>query len=331
MRTFVPTALVAGALSIAAVLPGNSSRAADASTQKASVTLTYRTATVDGLNVFYREAGDPKKPTILLLHGFPTSSHMFRDLIPALADRYHVVAPDLPGFGFSDAPDRAGFKYSFDRLADVIAGFTDGLGLKRYALYVFDYGAPIGLRLAMRNPERVTALISQNGNMYLEGLSEGWNPMQAYWKDPSAENRAALRAFLKPETTQWQYTHGVPNPERLSPDAWTFDNALLARPGNDEIQLDLFGDYQSNVALYPQFQSYLRTKRPPFLAVWGKNDPFFLPAGAEAFKRDQPEAEVHLLDAGHFALESQGPEIAAIIRDFLARKLPKQAASHQPS
>jgi len=291
------------------------------------MTLAYRTAPVDGLKVFYREAGDPNAPTVLLLHGFPTSSHMFRDLIPALADRYHVVAPDLPGFGFTDAPDRARFRYSFDHLAEVIERFAEVLSLSRYALYVFDYGAPIGFRLAVRHPERITALISQNGNAYLEGLSEGWNPIQAYWKDASPQNRAALRAFLKPEATQWQYTHGVPNPERLAPDAWTLDAALLARPGNDEIQLDLFGDYQSNVALYPKFQEYIRTRRPPLLAVWGKNDPFFLSAGAEAFKRDNPDAEIHLLDAGHFALESQGPEIAAIIGDFLARKLLKQARS----
>jgi pimeloyl-ACP methyl ester carboxylesterase len=292
-------------------------------TKEISMTTTYRTALVDGLKVFYREAGDPQAPTVLLLHGFPTSSHMYQDLIPALADRYHVVAPDLPGFGFTEAPDRAGFKYSFDHLAEVTERFTEVLGLSRYALYVFDYGAPVGFRLAVHHPERITALISQNGNAYVEGLSDGWNPIQAYWKEPSPENRAALRAFLEPETTQWQYTHGVPNPERLSPDSWTLDSALLARPGNDEIQLDLFGDYQSNVALYPKFQEYMRTRRPPLLAVWGKNDPFFLPAGAEAFKRDNPDAEIHLVDAGHFALETQGPEIAAIIRDFLARKLPQ--------
>jgi pimeloyl-ACP methyl ester carboxylesterase len=281
-------------------------------------TTTYRTVSVDGLKVFYREAGDPKAPVVLLLHGFPTSSHMYRELIPTLADRYHVVAPDLPGFGFTEAPDRTTFKYSFDHLAEVMERFTDALGLSRYALYVFDYGAPV-FRLAVRHPERVAALISQNGNAYEEGLSEGWNPIQAYWRDPSPKNRSALRAFLTPETTQWQYTHGAADPERLSPDAWTLDSALLARPGNDEIQLDLFGDYKSNVALYPKFQEYFRTKRPPFLAVWGKNDPFFLPAGAEAFRRDNPQAEIHLLDAGHFALESRGPEIAAIIRDFLAR------------
>jgi pimeloyl-ACP methyl ester carboxylesterase len=289
---------------------------------------TYRTASVDGLMVFYREAGDPQAPAVLLLHGFPASSHMYRDLIPALADRYHVVAPDLPGFGFTEAPNRSDFKYSFDHLAEVTERFTEVLGLHHYALYVFDYGAPVGFRLAIHHPERITALISQNGNAYVEGLSEGWNPIQTYWKDPSSENRAALRAFLKPESTQWQYTHGVAHLERLSPEAWTLDSALLARPGNDEIQLDLFGDYQSNVALYPKFQAYIRTHRPPLLAVWGKNDPFFLPVGAEAFKRDNPDAEIHLLDAGHFALESQGPEIASIIRDFLSRKLPKQPTPH---
>ena len=287
------------------------------------MTSTYHTVSVDGLKIFHREAGDPKAPAVLLLHGFPTSSHMYRALIPALADRYHVVAPDLPGFGYSDAPDRSSFKYSFDHLAELVDRFTEVLGLTRYALYIFDYGAPVGFRLAIRHPERITAVISQNGNAYLEGLSEGWNPIQAYWKDPSPENRSALRAFLQPATTQWQYTHGVPNPDRLSPDAWTLDSALLARPGNDEIQLDLFGDYQSNVALYPKFQEYIRTRRPPLLAVWGRHDPFFLPAGAEAFRRDAPDAEIHLLDAGHFALESLGPEIAAIIREFLARKLPQ--------
>ena len=281
--------------------------------------ISYRTVAVDGLKVFFREAGDPRASAVLLLHGFPTSSHMYRELIPVLADRYHVVAPDLPGFGFTEAPDRERFKYSFDHLAEVMDRFTEVIGLRRYALYVFDYGAPVGFRLAVRHPERVAALISQNGNAYEEGLSENWNPIQAYWKDPSPQNREALRAFLTPETTEWQYTHGAADPERLSPDSWTLNSALLARPGNDEIQLDLFGDYQSNIALYPKFQEYFRNSRPPLLAVWGKNDPFFLPAGAEAFRRDNPRAEIHLLDAGHFALESRGPEIAVIIRNFLAR------------
>jgi pimeloyl-ACP methyl ester carboxylesterase len=279
----------------------------------------YRTATVDGNKIFYREAGDSNAPSLLLLHGFPTSSHMFRDLIPLLADQYYVVAPDLLGFGFSDAPDRTQFRYTFDSLTKMVDGFTEAIGLKRYAIYVFDYGAPIGFRLAVTHPERITTIISQNGNAYVEGLSEGWNPIQAYWKDPSPENRAALRGFLKPESTQWQYTHGVPNPERLSPDAWTIDSALLARPGNDEIQLDLIYDYRSNVAAYPKWQAYLREKRPPLLAVWGKNDPFFLPPGAEAFGRDQPDAEIHFVDAGHFALETKVDEIAKRIIDFMGQ------------
>lgn len=289
------------------------------------MTIRYRNIDVGGVRIFYREAGQPNAPVLLLLHGFPTSSHMYRELIPALADRYRAIAPDLPGFGFSDAPDRSTFKYSFDHLADVIDRFTEAVGLHRYALYVFDYGAPIGFRLAVRHPDRITVVISQNGNAYLEGLSDGWNPIQTYWKDPSPKNRMALREFLTPEATRWQYTHGVQTLERLSPDTWTHDAALLARPGNEEIQLDLFGDYQSNVALYAKFQEYFRTLRPPFLAVWGKNDPYFLPAGAEAFRRDNPDAEVHLLDTGHFALETHGTEIATIIRDFLSRKLQKQA------
>jgi pimeloyl-ACP methyl ester carboxylesterase len=272
--------------------------------------------------VFYRQAGDPASPAVLLLHGFPTSSHMFRDLIPALAGGYRVVAPDLPGFGFTDAPDHTRFTYSFDRLADVIEGFTEAIGLDRYALYVFDYGAPVGLRLATRHPERVTALISQNGNAYEEGLSSGWNPIKRYWQDPTPENRTALRDFLKSDATRAQYSYGVKEPARLAPEAWTLDSALLGRPGNDEIQLDLFLDYRSNVALYPAFQGYFRTWRPPTLAVWGKDDPFFLPAGADAFKRDNPDAEVRFFDTGHFALETHVQDIAEAINDFLARKLP---------
>jgi pimeloyl-ACP methyl ester carboxylesterase len=291
------------------------------------MTTHFRTVDVDGTGIFYREAGDRSRPTILLLHGFPTSSHMFRNLIPQLADRYHVVAPDLPGFGFTHAPDRASFRYTFARLAEVIDRFTEVLDLKRFALLVFDYGAPVGFRIALKHPERITALISQNGNAYEAGLSEGWNPIQTYWREPTAKNRAALREFLKPETTKWQYIHGVSDESLVAPESYRLDSALLARPGNDEIQLDLFLDYASNVALYPKFQEYIRTHRPPLLAVWGKNDPFFLPAGAEAFRRDNPDAEIHLLDAGHFALESQGPEIAVLIRDFLARKLPKARAA----
>jgi pimeloyl-ACP methyl ester carboxylesterase len=280
---------------------------------------TYQTATVDGLQLFYRQAGKPDTPAVLLLHGFPTSSHMFRDLIPALADRYWVVAPDLPGFGFSDAPDRKRFAYTFEHLAAVIDRFTEVVGLKRFAIYLFDYGAPVGFRLALTHPELITAIISQNGNAYEEGLSEGWNPIQAYWREPTEGHRAALRDFLKPEATKWQYTHGVPDASQIAPESYTLDSALLARPGNDEIQLDLFLDYASNVALYPDFQAYLRAHRPPVLAVWGKNDPFFLSPGADAFRRDVPNAEVRFYDTGHFALETHGAEIAAAIREFLAR------------
>ena len=281
----------------------------------------YQYGIVNGNKIFYREAGPKTAPAILLLHGFPTSSHMFRNLIPALADSYHVVAPDLPGFGFSDAPDRKQFRYTFERLAETIDNFTRTIGLDRYTIYVFDYGAPVGLRLALAHPERITAIISQNGNAYDEGLSQGWNPIQKYWKQPTAENRAALRGFLTPEATRSQYTHGVQDPTLLAPEAYQLDSALLARPGNDEIQLDLFLDYANNVVLYPKFQDFFRTKRPPLLAVWGKNDPFFLPPGAEAFRRDNPNAEVHFYDTGHFALETHYQEIAAAIRDFLDRKL----------
>jgi len=278
---------------------------------------TCKTIKVNGRDIFYREAGQTGSPAILLLHGFPTSSHMFRELIPLLAGQFHLIAPDLPGFGFSEAPARADYKYTFDNLAHTIEGFTEAIGLKRFAIYVFDYGAPVGLRLALSHPERVTAIISQNGNAYIEGLSQGWNPIQNYWKTQTPENRAALRDFLKPESVKWQYTHGVPDASLVAPESYTLDSALLARPGNDEIQLDLFLDYASNVALYPKFQAYFRTHQPPLLAVWGKTDPFFLPPGAEAFKRDLPQAKIHFLDAGHFALETHAAEIAARICDFL--------------
>ena len=287
----------------------------------------YQHAIVDGNKIFYREAGSKIAPAILLLHGFPTSSHMFRNLIPALADRYHVIAPDLPGFGFSDAPDRKQFHYTFENLAKVIDRFTQTLGLDRYAIYIFDYGAPVGLRLALAHPERITAIISQNGNAYVEGLSQGWNPIQKYWKEPTGENRNALRELLKPESVKWQYVHGVRDESLVAPEAYELDSALLARPGNDEIQLDLFLDYASNVALYPKFQEYFRTKLPPLLAVWGRNDPFFLPPGAEAFRRDIPDADVRFYDTGHFALETHAPEIATAIRDFLSRKLVRQASA----
>src|SRR5215469_1412014 len=287
----------------------------------------YNQVTVGGNKIFYREAGSATAPTILLLHGFPTSSHMFRNLIPALADRYHVVAPDLPGFGFSDAPDRKSFRYTFENLTKVIDGFTQSIGLQRYAIYVFDYGAPVGLRLALAHPERITAIVTQNGNAYEQGLSEGWNPIQKYWKEPNEANRAALRDFLKPESVKWQYTHGVQDASLVAPEAYELDSALLARRGNDEIQLDLFLDYASNVALYPKFQEYFRAKQPRVLAVWGKNDPFFLPPGAEAFKRDIPSAEVHFYDTGHFALETHHREIGEAIREFLGRKLASKATT----
>jgi pimeloyl-ACP methyl ester carboxylesterase len=278
----------------------------------------YRRANVDGLNVFYREAGSADKPKLLLLHGYPSSGHMFRDLIPLLSDRFHIIAPDLPGFGQTDMPSRDKFTYSFENIANVIDRFTEVVGFDRFAVYVFDYGAPTGFRLAVKHPERITAIISQNGNAYEEGLSEGWNPIQAYWKNPSAENREALRGFLAPETTRWQYTHGVVDESLVSPDGIALDNYYLARKGADEIQLDLFLDYKSNVALYPTFQAYFRKYHPRFLAVWGKNDPFFLPPGAEAFKRDIPDAQVRFLDTGHFALETHANEIAEAISSFLA-------------
>jgi pimeloyl-ACP methyl ester carboxylesterase len=280
--------------------------------------ISYRSANVDGLKIFYRETGAANAPALLLLHGFPSSSHMFRDLIPLLADRFHIVAPDLPGFGRSDMPERNKFAYTFDHLAEVIGRFTEVIGLNRFAMYVFDYGAPTGFRIAVKHPERITAIISQNGNAYEEGLSDGWTPIRAYWQEPSRANREALRAFLAPETTHWQYTHGVTDEAAVSPDGQSLDNYYLARAGADDIQLDLFGDYKSNVALYPVFQNYFRTHKPPFLAVWGKNDPFFLPPGAEAFKRDIPDAVIRFFDTGHFALETHAKEIAAEIRDFLA-------------
>jgi pimeloyl-ACP methyl ester carboxylesterase len=280
--------------------------------------VSFRKVGVDGFNIFYREAGPKDAPALLLLHGFPSAGHMFRDLIPQLADRFRAIAPDLPGFGQSDMPDRGTFSYTFHNMARVIDRFTEVVGLKRFAIYVFDYGAPTGFRLATWHPERITAIISQNGNAYEEGLSDGWKPIRAYWEDPSPANREALRAFLAPETTVWQYSQGVPDATAVSPDGYSLDNFYLARPGADEVQLDLFANYRSNVALYPEFQAYFRDRKPPFLAAWGRNDPFFLPAGAEAFKRDMPNAVVRFFDTGHFALETHAGEIATAIRDFLA-------------
>jgi pimeloyl-ACP methyl ester carboxylesterase len=281
--------------------------------------IAYRTADVDGMKVFYRETGPANAPTLLLLHGFPTSSHMFRDLIPLLADRYHIVAPDLPGFGRTDLPPRDAFTYTFAKLAEVIGRFTEVVNLKRFAIYIFDYGAPVGLRIAIKHPERIAAIISQNGNAYAEGLSDGWNPIRTYWREPTEANRDALRSFLSPETTYWQYTHGVSDPSAVSPDGYSLDDFYLTRPGAHEAQLDLFLDYASNVALYPQFQAYFHNHRPPLLAVWGRNDPFFLPAGAEAYRRDIPGADIRFFDTGHFALETHCAEIATVIRDFLGR------------
>jgi len=281
----------------------------------------YRAAEVDGLKIFYREAGPQDAPVLLLLHGFPSAGHMFRDLIPLLADRFHLVAPDLPGFGQSDMPSRDQFKYTFDNLAGVIGRFTEVIGLERFAIYIFDYGAPVGLRVAIKHPERISAIISQNGNAYEEGLSEGWSPIQAYWRAPTQANRDALRGFLTPETTRFQYTHGVADPSLVSPDGRSLDDYYLARPGAHEVQLDLLLDYASNVALYPDFHAYFRNQQPPFLAAWGKNDPFFLPAGAEAFKRDIPRADVRFFDTGHFALETHCAEITEVIREFLDRML----------
>jgi pimeloyl-ACP methyl ester carboxylesterase len=281
--------------------------------------IAYRTVDADGLTVFYREAGSADAPTLLLLHGFPSASHMFRELIPLLAGQFHLVAPDLPGFGKSDMPARGDFDYTFEHITDVIDRLTQVLGLDRFALYVFDYGAPVGFRIATRHPGRITAIISQNGNAYEEGLSDGWAPVQAYWKDPSPANREAVRSMIQPETTIWQYTHGVPDPARVSPDGYGLDNYYLARPGADQIQLDLMLDYASNVELYPVFHEYFRSSQPRLLAVWGSNDPFFLPAGAEAFKRDIQGADVRFVPTGHFALETHVAEIAAAITGFLAR------------
>ncbi len=273
----------------------------------------------DGVKVFYRAAGEPSAPVLLLLHGFPSSSFMFRELIPRLANAYRVIAPDLPGFGFTEVPAGRNYAYSFDQLALTTEAFTKALKINRYAIYVFDYGAPTGFRLAMAHPERVTAIVTQNGNAYEEGLGDAWGPIRKYWAEPTAENRDVLRKnILTLDGTRWQYTHGVSNPESVPPESYTLDAALLERPGNKDIQLDLFLDYASNVKLYPKFQEYFRRSQPPLLAIWGKTDPFFIPAGAEAFRKDLPKATIEFLDTGHFALETHVIEIAAAMKNFLA-------------
>jgi pimeloyl-ACP methyl ester carboxylesterase len=296
-------------------LPPSSSASA------APVTVHYRSAAIDGVKVFYREAGPADAPVVLLLHGFPTSSHMFRNLIPALADRYHVIAPDYPGFGESDAPAHTGFAYTFGHYADIVDTLMQQLGARRYAMYVMDYGAPVGYRLALKHPERVSALIVQNGNAYDEGLREFWDPIKQYWTDGSTASREALSGLVTLETTIFQYTDGVQDVSRISPDNWLHDQALLDRPGNRDIQLDLFYDYRTNVPLYPEFQSFFRERKPPTLIVWGKNDKIFPVEGAHPYLRDLPHAELHVLDTGHFALEDKLDEIAPLIRDFLQRKV----------
>jgi pimeloyl-ACP methyl ester carboxylesterase len=278
---------------------------------------TLHTVEADGVEIFYREAGPANAPVILLLHGFPTSSHMYRELIPRLADKYRVIAPDMPSFGFTVVPAARNYTYTFDNLAKTIEAFTQALKLSRYAIYVFDYGAPVGFRLAVAHPERVTALITQNGNAYEEGLSGEWQPIQRYWAHPTPENRDAIRGMLTLEGTRMQYLQGVPNPEAVAPESYTLDYALLQRPGMDDIQLDIFLNYASNVALYPTFQKYFRDHHPPTLAIWGKHDPFFIPPGAEAYKRDNPSATVEFLDTGHFALETHVDVIAERIRTVL--------------
>ena len=286
---------------------------------KAAARTSFHTLDADGVRIFYREAGPAKAPVLLLLHGFPSSSHMFRELIPRLSNRYRVIAPDFPSFGFTIVPEGRKYQYTFESLTKTVDAFVNALHLNRYAIYVFDYGAPVGFRLAVAHPERITAVISQNGNAYEEGLSEEWSPLRRYWSNPTPENREALRPMLTLEGVRWQYVHGVANPESVAPESYTLDVALLERPGIKEIQLDLFLDYASNVALYPVFQRYFREAKPPVLAIWGKNDPLFIPPGAETFRRDNPNAVVKLLDTGHFALETHVDEIASEIDQLLSR------------
>jgi pimeloyl-ACP methyl ester carboxylesterase len=316
---FVLVALSAGAIGTAAAgTPDGGRRASD---PPGDVRTVHRTVEVDGLGIFYREAGPRDAPVVLLLHGFPTSSRMYRNLIPALADRFHVIAPDYPGFGGSSMPSPGAFDYTFNRLASVMERFTERLGLTRYSLYLQDYGAPVGFRLAVRHPERVQALVIQNGNAYDEGLREFWKPLKAYWNDPTDENRAVLAQSLELEATKWQYTHGVRQPESIEPDNWLVDQYLLDRPGNKAIQLQLFFSYGSNPPLYPRWQEYFRRHQPPTLIVWGKNDQIFPAEGAHPYRRDLKDVELHLLDTGHFALEEDGDVIARLMRDFLERRV----------
>lgn len=304
---------------ISSALGAERTSSAEQTTVKTSIIPNIKLDTVeaDGIKIFYREAGPVDAPVILLLHGYPTSSHMFRHLMPRLASSYRLIAPDLPGFGFTEVPAERKYHYTFDNLALTVNAFVEALNLKRYAIYVFDYGAPTGFRLAVAHPERVTAIISQNGNGYVDGLGDAWDPIKKYWKEPTPANRDALRGFIGLEGTKWQYEHGVMDPERVEPEAYWLDTALLQRPGNAEIQLDLFLDYASNVKLYPAFQEYFRKSQPPLLAAWGKNDPFFIPPGAEAFRRDIPSAKVVFYDTGHFALETHVEEISEQIHSFL--------------
>ena len=315
-------ALAAASMAFGAPPASEEATARQVPAQPSSSVIHYRTAKVEGLDIFYREAGPKDAPTILLLHGFPSSSFQYRNLIPALADRYHVVAPDYPGFGESSAPDHTKFAYTFAHLTDVTEALLSQIGVNSYTIYIQDYGAPVGLRLALRHPGRVTGLIVQNGNAYKDGIQDFWKPVEALWADPTPANRNGLRKVLTPELTKWQYLNGVKDPSRVDPDTWGHDQRLLDRPGNDEIQLDLFYDYRTNVALYPQFHTLFRTRKPPTLIVWGANDEIFPAAGAKAYLRDNPQAELHLIDSGHFALEDRGDEIIPLIRDFLGRTLP---------
>lgn len=321
-REFATASLVAMAL-VTTAASGPPARPATVAvaTTGAPPVVHHRTARIGGVDIFYREAGPADAPAVLLLHGFPTSSHMFRRLIPALADRYHVIAPDYPGFGHSGAPDHRAFDYSFGHYADLMTALTDQLGLRRYAMYVMDYGAPVGYRMALKHPERVSALIIQNGNAYEEGLRGFWDPIKAYWAEGTQERREAIANLVAPATTRFQYVDGVRDVTRVDPDNWAHDQALLDRPGNREVQLDLFKDYGTNVPLYPAFQAFFRERRPPALIVWGKNDKIFPAEGAYPYKRDLPDLEFHLLDTGHFVLEDQFDVAEPLIRDFLDRKL----------